>query len=625
MRSVSIIFIFLISTFSVFAQQNYDASLIPKELLSHASAVVRDEEENVVVEGMDNTIYRVKQAVTILDIGYDKSFIIKNIKGSVYNEFGKQIGKFSGSDFEDFAREDGFSLFQDVRIKHYSPAVSVYPYTIAYEYDIRLKQSLAFPQWQPMPDYGVSVEKSSFSFSCKPDFVIRYKETNIRTPVTFGNNKDGYKVYTWNIGDLKAIKDEPLSPYFKKYWINVQITPEKFSFYGINGSFTNWSELGKWEYDKLLADRRELPPETIEHVKEITKDITDPKLKAKRIYEYMQGKTHYVSVQVGIGGNQPFLAADVDKQNYGDCKALVNYTQALLKAVDIDSYYCCVTSGGFKVDFLKDFASMEQGDHIILCIPFKNDTTWAECTNQRIPFGFLGDFTDDRVVLACTPEGGKLMHTPKYTEDDNLESRKANFKINDEGELSGNMTTVFKGTDYGDHSNSLINEPPKEQYKTLQKLYPINNLIIDKLAINEDKSPHPVTTEDISLHARDFASLTDGKYYFMLNAANRNTYVPKQVLNRINDVYINRGYTEEDEISYTLPTGYRVEKTPLNVVIEKPFAKFSAIMEIKGNRIIYKRKLVVIDGTYPKDIYEDLVNFYQSVADADDYTVSLVK
>ena len=34
----------------------------------------------------------------------------------------------------------------------------------------------------------------------------------------------------------------------------------------------------------------------------------------------MQGKTHYISVQVGIGGNQPFLAAEVDKQNYGDCK-----------------------------------------------------------------------------------------------------------------------------------------------------------------------------------------------------------------------------------------------------------------------------------------------------------------
>ncbi len=38
----------------------------------------------------------------------------------------------------------------------------------------------------------------------------------------------------------------------------------------------------------------------------------------------MQGKTHYISIQVGIGGYQPFLASDVDRLNYGDCKALVN-------------------------------------------------------------------------------------------------------------------------------------------------------------------------------------------------------------------------------------------------------------------------------------------------------------
>jgi len=491
--------------------------------------------------------------------------------------------------------------------------------------NMKLKQSLDFPQWEPVPDYGVAVEKSSFTFSCNKDFNIRYKENNFHDNLISSKKTGEINTYTWSIANLKARRTEPFSPFYKNVIPYVQIAPEKFSYYGIDGSFSDWKTLGQWEYDKLLASRAELPQETIDHVKELTKDIADPKLKAKKIYEYMQSKTHYVSVQVGIGGNQPFLASDVDKQNYGDCKALVNYTLALLKAVNIESYYCVVESGSrYKVNLMPDFASLDQGNHIILCVPFKNDTTWADCTSQTIPFGYLGDFTDDRYVLACTPQGGKLLHTPKYSVNDDLESRTADFAINPDGLLTGNMHTTFYGTNY-ENRDEIFNEPVKEQYKILQKIYPINNMEIQNLDLKQDKSFKPFTTENIKLSARDYASFTDGKYFFMINSVNRIEEPPRQVTNRQNEVYINRGYTDVDEITYTLPAGYRLEKVPLNVNLDKPFAKFSATMELKGNRLTYKRKFQLIDGTYSKDTYQDLVDFFQNVVDADDYTVSLVK
>jgi len=617
------------------AQQNYDASLIPKELLPYAGAVIRDKDESVEVEGLENTIYHIKEAITILnkngddlahiDIEHDKSALIKYVKGAIFNEFGKQTGKFNESDFEDYSAWDGFSLFTDTRVKHYFPSVNEYPYTIVYEYELRLKQTLDLPQWEPVTNFGVAVEKSSYTFSCNKDFNIRYKESNLTGAVTLAKNSAGMKTYTWKADNLKAVKDEPFSPYYKNYLTSVEIAPEKFTYYGIEGSFTTWKELGKWEYDKLLSNRTELPEETKEHIKELTMDIPSAKLKAKKIYEYMQDKTHYISVQVGIGGYQPFLASEVDNQNYGDCKALVNYTQALLKAVNIDSYYCVVKSGrNYKVSMIDDFASMEQGDHIILCLPFKNDTTWADCTSQTIPFGYLGDFTDDRTVLACTPEGGKLMHTPKYTATDNLQMRKANFVINNAGELSGGMTTIFKGVDY-DERDYLVNEARTEQVKMLQRVYPLNNMEIEDYEIKQDKSFDPATTENIKLHARDYASLTDGKYYFMLNPVNRVEQPPPQARNRLNTVYINRGHTYEDVITYTIPTGYHLEKDPLNVSLDKPFGKFTATITLNGNQLIYKRKFQIIDGTYSSGSYQDLVDFYQDVVDADSYTVSLVK
>ena len=618
-----------------YAQQTYDVSLISKDLLPYASDVIRNKQVSVEAKDLDNTVYHVKEAITVLNkngdedahmvVWHNKSNVIKYIKGTVYNSFGIPTGKFSEKDFEDVYAGQDFSLFEDSRVEHYIPSVTEYPYTIEYEYEERSKQSLYFDDWKPNPETGIAVEKSSYTFTCKPDFNIRYKEINMPSSVNITTGKDGLKTYTWEVINLKAVKSEPFTPNPENYLSMVMIAPDKFEYEGINGKFTNWNELGKWIYDDLLKNRQQLTPETIQHVKDMTADISDPKLKAKKIYEYMQSKTHYVSIQIGIGGYQPFLASDVDRLNYGDCKALVNYTQSLLKVAGIDSYYCVVEGNHErKISLLNDFASMNQANHIILCIPFKNDTTWSDCTSQTIPFGYIGDFTDDRNVLACTPEGGKLLHTPKYSAQNNLEQRKATFVINEKGDLSGEMATKFWGTEYDDR-DWVIEQSQVERLKSVQNIYPVNNMDIQKLEYNQDKSLQPFTTETIKLKAPEFASVNDGKIYFLVNPINRIITVPKQVHNRITDVYINEGYTIEDELTYTLPAGYHIDNETLHTTVNKPFGKFTAMMKIEGDQLVYKRKFQLFNGTYPKDTYQELVDFYQSVVDADEHNVVLVK
>jgi hypothetical protein len=621
--------------FKADAQQPYDVSRIPKQLLPYANAVIRDQQVSIEVKDLDNSVYHFKQVITILNkngddkaevvVSHDKNNIIKYVKGSVYNSFGIPIGKFSESDFEDVSNNDGFSLFADLKIKHFRPSVTDYPYTVEYEYEERSKQTLGFEDWTPNHWPGTAVEHSIFTFICKPDFNVRYKELNIANTVTIGINKDGLKTYSWQVTDLKAIRNEPYSPNPEKVLSAVKISPEKFSYYGMQGTYTDWHGLGKWIYDNLVSNRQQLPPATIQHIKDMTANITDPKAKAKKIYEFMQGKTHYVSVQVGIGALQPFLASDVDQLNYGDCKALVNYTQALFKAADLDSWYCIATGDPYhKTSVLNDFASVDQGNHIILCIPFKNDTTWMDCTSQTIPFGYLGSFTDDRMVLACTPNGGVLLHTPKYTAETNLLHRKANFVLTNNGELSGDMITNFKGIQY-EELDGVINDSYTEQVKDMQRIYPINNMEVKKLTFNQDKSLDPVTTETIDLKAPEYASISNNKISFLINPVNRKEDAPKEVRNRSMDLYINEGYTDEDEVTYTIPAGYHLESDLLNSTAQNKFGSFSATCSITGNQLIYKRRLQVIDGTYPKEIYQDFVDFYQAVVDADEYSVVLIK
>ncbi len=634
MRGILFSFLLTIVCVKGIAQNNYACDLIAKDLLPYASVVVRNEEVNIEIKDLDNVIYHIKKVVTVLNkngdtkaglsIYYDKITSVKTIKGFVYDEFGKSIQKIAEKDFDDYAVSDGFSLFNDDRVKVYKKAINQYPYTIEFEYELKAKQSLHFPSWQPNDETGLAVEKSAYSFTCPVGYNLRYKEFNIPSKMAMSASKDGrLKIYKWQVEHIKALKNEPFTPIKNTAEIKLMLAPEKFVYETFSGSFTNWQQFGKWMYDDLIKDREAVPTETANYIKQITDGITDPKLKAQKIYEYMQHKTHYISVQVGIGGYRPFLASDVDKDGYGDCKALVNYTKSLFNVVGIESYYCVVHAGrGEKIGMVDDFASI-QGNHIILCLPFKNDTTWLECTNQKMPFGFLGDFTDDRTVLACTPEGGKLLHTPKYTADNNLEKRKANFVISATGELTGDMETVFKGTDYEDREG-LIAEAQADRIKEVHRYYPINNLEIEKLDYKQDKSIKPTTTEYIKLSAHEYAAVTDGKLYFAINSVNR-TNALRQMQNRINPVYINRGYTEEDEITYTLPKGYRLDSEPLNKTINKNFGSFTVIMTLNGDKLTYKRKFQLKDGTYSKETYDEMVDFYQTVNDADLYNVALVK
>lgn len=616
---VLLIFLFVSTVQFSFAQDNYDADLIPSALRNRANATIRNEETIVDMRSRDNVLYSVKQAITVLNkngdenarlvLFYDKSTAIKSIKGEVFNEFGKLTHKFSQSDFKDESAVQGFSLFEDNRVKHFLPAVNSYPYTVVYTYEIRFKQNLNIPNWIPKPSNDVAVEKSTYTFICKPTDTVNIKTQNIAKAEEKLDDKQ--KVLIWQANNLVGAKDEPYSPLADTYQTYVKIAPQQFSYYNYKGSYSNWQELGKWYYDNLLKNRDELPVQTVNLIKELVKDERTDKEKARKIYQYLQEKTRYISIQVGIGGYQPFKAIDVDKTGYGDCKALVNYMKSLLSVAGIESYYCVVQAGSQKKSLDLDFASMNQGNHIILCMPLKGDTTWLECTDQKIPFGFLSDFTDDRYVLACTENGGKLLKTPKYTAATNLQLRKASLTIAKNGDISGSVTTKFSGAQYDNHLE-LVDKSATEQKKSLKEYYNVDNINFSTASYQLDKSIIPTITEDLKLDIRGYCSTTDNKMFIVLNAFNVKSAVP-EVRNRTMPIYLNRAYTDIDSIEYVLPENVVPFIEPISKEIKTKFGTYAINAAVNNNKLIYYRKFMLNEGTYPAADYEQFFKFINDV------------
>lgn len=610
--------------YNSYAQQAYPVEQISATLKNRANAVIRTMETTVDMRANDNVIMTVKKVVTVLNkngdsqaeiiLGYNKNTIIKSAKGIIYDASGKAIQKFALSSFSDHSAVSSISLFEDDRVKHFEPAVHDYPYTLSCEFEIRSKQNLMIPDWYANRSSDVAVEQNSYTFISKPDDKVRVKAYNYNGEPQLVN-QDKFKSQTWMVKNLPAFKPEPFAPNMENYLTCVKIAPEAFNYYGHKGKYQNWEELGKWVYDTLIKDRQQLNPTAVAEVKALVKDITNDKDKARKVYEYVQKKTRYISVQIGIGGNQPMQANEVHQLSYGDCKALVNYTQSLLKVLDIPSWYCVVNAGSFKKDMEPGFASMNQGNHIILCLPLKNDTTWLECTSQDSPFGFLGDFTDDRTVLACREEGGKILKTPVLSAQMNLQDRKATLVLDTEGNVNGTIKTAFTGSQYDNYAQ-LVNQPLTEQLKLLKESYDIDNINFDSFTLIQDKGSNPTTNELLKLSIRRYAPQTNNYVYLVLNAFNKRSTIP-EVRNRTLPVFINRGYTDLDEITYSVPDQWSIEILPKDIEIKTSFGTYQTSVRKEDKKLIYSRKLILNDGIFPADQYTHFTNFISTVSDND--------
>ncbi len=113
---------------------------------------------------------------------------------------------------------------------------------------------------------------------------------------------------------------------------------DRFHLDGHDGKAEKLEELGLWMYNDLLDGRAKIPEATALKIKNLVHGIEDPMEKARKVYEFVQQNTRYISVQVGIGGLQPITAAEVDKVKYGDCKGLSNYMMGLLDIAGVPSY-----------------------------------------------------------------------------------------------------------------------------------------------------------------------------------------------------------------------------------------------------------------------------------------------
>ncbi len=556
----------------------YDAASIPEQLTKNAYSVKREERINFDVKAINKASYKVHKVITVLnekgkdELEFheftDKFVSLESVQIQLFNSSGTVIRKYKKSDLT--VQSSGEGLVPDGKVYYIEFPAPAYPLTIQIDYELKLNGLLNYPRYQvQLPEQ--SVENSVYIATVPTDLDLRFKEINTAIlPATINDGK--IKTYTWTAKSLPALEYEVGAGSYASRYPHILISPNKFELDNYEGDMSTWENFGKW-YGTLSKTANNLTEVSKQFFQSLVKDAPNEHEKIKIIYHYLQSNCRYVLISLGIGGFKPFDAKFVDEKKYGDCKALSNYAQACLGAIGIKSYQALINSDYNKSPV--DPAFPYNGfNHVILCIPNKQDTIWLECTSNTAEFGVLGNFTENKYALLITEDGGKLVPTPKSKASDNIFS--SNSLVGLSADNSGTVTIQLHttGAYRQDFANYIHNQKKDEQKKFLVNYigYPQP----DDFNIMYDPANTQIDTK-ITMSLNKIPEFTAGKKIFL----NPRIYklwgneLPKSE-GRTQDFYFEHPFIKTDTTSYHLPDNYTVEALPKPKKLQFEYGNFSS-------------------------------------------------
>ncbi len=287
------------------------------------------------------------------------------------------------------------------------------------------------------------------TFQLRDEIPVRSRTITLRLPSSMAmrhsvrgaspeytrEEQDGRVMHRWRIRDVAAYKDEPDMPPPSDVVpaLSVFLKEMLWDTHRIDAS--TWDGIARWYWD--LARDRMLPDEAVEQAaREISRGVTEPDEKIRRIYEFAQGKIEYVAIALGIGGLQPHASGHVLAHRYGDCKDKATLMIAMLRSIGLTGHPVLIlTRDQGQVD--RDYPS-DDFNHVIVAVPRPDGYLFMDPTSTTTPFGDLPWTDQGANVLVVKEDGrGDLVQTPLFPPDRNRRHRMVVGSIDPQGNLIG--------------------------------------------------------------------------------------------------------------------------------------------------------------------------------------------
>ncbi|MEP1032216.1 DUF3857 domain-containing protein [Ekhidna sp.] len=535
----------------------------------------------------------------------------------IRDKAGKKIKSIGSGKIMRFSLSQSFET-GDANYVAVDPEYKNFPFTVEVTAVFDQKGFLNLPTWIPRDRFNVSVDASTLKVVIPFDYRLRFKEENLKSHNVESINKGKSNLHSWTVKDLSAVERDVTYKSFIEDQPKVYLAPSSFVLDGYVGKMISWEGFGDW-FLELNQNRNTLLPGTMKMLDDLPND--DVETTVATLYKYMQDRTRYVSIQLGIGGFQSLPAKFVDERGYGECKALTNYMKAMLHYKGIKSNYILAKAGQDASNIKNEFPS-NQFNHVFLGVVDNQDTIFLECTSQTIPPNYIGTFTDDRHVLWVDSARSQIIRTPVYDENENVLKKNANLNLDENGNANLDLDVNYNGIFFD--KSSLFNTYTSEQlddYNLSQfdyRDFTITNFEVDQnVNLAELNCKYTLEIQNLAKKVADRLILVPAMLQPM------DFYIHPNEFTRY--LEIRRGFTLDETIIVDLPENFRVDVKPESEAISTQFGNYEINISYELNKIRILRKVIIKKGSYEADTFDAFLDFKKKIEKLDNQKIVLGK
>jgi hypothetical protein len=508
------------------------------------------------------------------------------------------------------------SVYHKHNTKYHQLVYPDLPYIVRRSVEGTYKSAVFMPEWDPQS--RVDVLKAGLEVIFKEPFAFRYVNIGGVQGPSIWVDPEGFRHYRWTAAGIPKFVREYRTAPESEMMIGVRFFPDSLSLEDVRGSGATWPKLGDW-FERLFRGGGNLSsgfPEL-----EAASNLEDSRAKVRSLFRYLQNKTRYVSIVLGLDGFRPHPVDDVHRLQYGDCKDLSAYMIAMLKRINVESYPALVLTRDEGV--VDPSLPGDRFNHCITMVPINKDTLWLECTSDAASIERPPPNLQGVQALILKPGESRLVRIPVQSAEANSSflSARAELLANRDMRLSGSV--VFRGAEALHCRGAFMHMTAAEQRDWLSVRFSAGSGDVTIQELSTEGQENPDTTMILRFKAlfKLFSRTAGNRMLFQPRLFHAIPFDGEPPGKRRLPLFNPIRYLDRDSIRFVIPPGFRLQADSLNLVLDSRFGRYQDHCETAGDGFFWSSSFLLRVNEVPLTEYPEYYNFMKKVQSASQKSV----